>query len=656
MTSCTAILERALRPREQQQRLASFIDGTTRPALAVQADTGTGKSAVILAAAIRAAKQGHRVVISTHTIQLLKQMEREAHLFEREGANIGTRLGMRNFVSTSRVDYALSRKMAVGTLSSEDEAGFSALAEFARNGSGLIEEFLSEYGDLPSGLTPEDICLLPSARAADKAAWREAKGKADDYQITIQTHALTLAQARYGQLPDIAIFDEADALGDVAESADDRRLSLSGLSAVMKLVGIDQSPLNALLAAPADVKRREALAEALKVNHDEEEIRFALSQARWILTSHRLDGPRRGTEVKREGSDTIIRSLWADRSRWIWRNLTDAGVKRAIFVSATLAIGSPVELALRRYGVPTDAVDSCSVSPRKFGKVAFHIVPEATPSPIVDGAVNPEWQQTATQWLMDNGLMREGSRPFVLAKSYDDAAVFANQLGLTAHQRGTPLTRHVEQFRQGTIRGLVTPAGWSGVDLPGLITDLVILRLPYDGVDELRSQLLGRTDFPALKASMQRKFRQGLGRGIRREEDEVSVWLADPRVHDLRNGIVAAIPERFRDQFLVALGQLRMAASPIRTEQAAFRAALLARYGRCAISGFTTEGALEAAHLPGRSWKAGHNKAEDGILLRADIHALFDSGAIRIENGIVRVDESILAEYGQYDGKPIRLG
>jgi hypothetical protein len=191
----------------------------------------------------------------------------------------------------------------------------------------------------------------------------------------------------------------------------------------MKYAGADTIALDAVVAKPRDFRLREDLADKLKINHDDEEVRFALSNARWILTAHRLDGPRRGTEVIREGNDTVIRSLWADRARWIWQNLTDAGVRQAIFASATLAVGDQTVLSLRRYGVPLEAVKGDSFSPRRFG-------------PIKDGAVNTAWQEEASLWLSSKGLTRKGSRPLVLAKSYADTSFFAERLGIAGHERG----------------------------------------------------------------------------------------------------------------------------------------------------------------------------------------------------------------------------
>jgi len=75
-----------------------------------------------------------------------------------------------------------------------------------------------------------------------------------------------------------------------------------------------------------------------------------------------------------------------------------------------------------------------------------------------------------------------------------------------------------------------------------------------------------------------------------------------------------------------------------RRGQAAFRAALLAAYdGRCAISGCDTDVVLEAAHIfPYRGDSTNH--VANGLLLRADLHTLFDLGLFAIEeSGAVAV-------------------
>jgi len=61
--------------------------------------------------------------------------------------------------------------------------------------------------------------------------------------------------------------------------------------------------------------------------------------------------------------------------------------------------------------------------------------------------------------------------------------------------------------------------------------------------------------------------------------------------------------------------------------------------------------ALEAAHLLGRDWRLGHNRASDGLLLRRDLHTLYDRGLLRItDEGVVEIDARISSHYGYLDG------
>jgi hypothetical protein len=70
----------------------------------------------------------------------------------------------------------------------------------------------------------------------------------------------------------------------------------------------------------------------------------------------------------------------------------------------------------------------------------------------------------------------------------------------------------------------------------------------------------------------------------------------------------------------------------IRQGQPAFRKALMAAYERrCAITGCIVEDVLEAAHIS--PYRGEHtNHVTNGMLLRADIHTLFDLGLIRVDS------------------------
>ncbi len=96
----------------------------------------------------------------------------------------------------------------------------------------------------------------------------------------------------------------------------------------------------------------------------------------------------------------------------------------------------------------------------------------------------------------------------------------------------------------------------------------------------------------------------------------------------------------------------RFAQVEVRTQQGAFRKAVfLACEGRCVISGCSIPEALEAAHLEGRSWRDGHNSASDGILLRRDLHALYDAGLLSFsEDMLVQLSPAVRDHYGAFEG------
>lgn len=95
-----------------------------------------------------------------------------------------------------------------------------------------------------------------------------------------------------------------------------------------------------------------------------------------------------------------------------------------------------------------------------------------------------------------------------------------------------------------------------------------------------------------------------------------------------------------------------------RLGQPEFRQTLLRAYrGRCAVTGCDVEDALQAAHLfPYTGMNS--NRCSNGVLLRADIHNLFDKHLMAIEPGTneVRVAPGLRGTaYETYDGRVVIL-
>lgn len=96
----------------------------------------------------------------------------------------------------------------------------------------------------------------------------------------------------------------------------------------------------------------------------------------------------------------------------------------------------------------------------------------------------------------------------------------------------------------------------------------------------------------------------------------------------------------------------------LRKGQPAFRQALLGAYkGLCAITGCDAQEALEAAHiLPYDGPSTNH--VQNGLLLRADMHTLFDLGEIQIDPDrlIVQISSRLMTTvYREFHGQKLRV-
>jgi putative restriction endonuclease len=95
----------------------------------------------------------------------------------------------------------------------------------------------------------------------------------------------------------------------------------------------------------------------------------------------------------------------------------------------------------------------------------------------------------------------------------------------------------------------------------------------------------------------------------------------------------------------------------VRRGQPAFRAALLEAYGRrCSITGCAVEDVLEAAHITPYLGPL-TNHVSNGLLLRTDLHTLFDCGLLAVEpetRTVVVADTLKKSSYAKLDGQVLR--
>lgn len=176
------------------------------------------------------------------------------------------------------------------------------------------------------------------------------------------------------------------------------------------------------------------------------------------------------------------------------------------------------------------------------------------------------------------------------------------------------------------------------------IPTVQLLRLSQ--VREIRDAYLNTN--PKLKGTLSRIFEALLSSEV--DNSAISASLQSlSKVLGNERGFDPTDAEDGRDKVLASIVRRR--------GQPEFRRKLLQLYkGRCAISGCDIEAVLEAAHIyPYKGTKT--NTASNGILLRADLHTLFDLKLISIDKNLrLLVSEKLNGSiYEIYRGKRLRL-
>ncbi len=208
---------------------------------ALQSPTGTGKTLAYAVVAALLAATGKRVVISTYSLSLLRQVHngndmRVALDYAKE--IVGTRpklaqkMGRGNYVSPSRAArmraWCISEKIV---LNASDEQFF----QWAASG-GLFIAYREQYGEEPPIILSPDGDLV-SMRAetalragdpeSDQIFYDQDCEDSRDATLIVTTHHSLLLHGKAPEFTfgtvDVAVSDEADRLADAAESLNERK-------------------------------------------------------------------------------------------------------------------------------------------------------------------------------------------------------------------------------------------------------------------------------------------------------------------------------------------------------------------------------------------------------------------------------------------------
>lgn len=136
---------------------------------------------------------------------------------------------------------------------------------------------------------------------------------------------------------------------------------------------------------------------------------------------------------------------------------------------------------------------------------------------------------------------------------------------------------------------------------------------------------------------------------------EQRIWSAATAANDRTNRVLEGWLSGARSHGAAALDrEVEMVHRMVKTRQgqSAFRRDLMEHQGgRCAVTGCTEQSVLEAAHVRAVSADGLHS-VRNGLVLRADIHSLFDCGLLVIDDDFtVRVNMDVVEpEYRGLDG------
>jgi Rad3-related DNA helicase len=573
-----------LTPRRYQLELAERVTDHLAPrtpiAIAVQATTGVGKTWAMAFAVLQAAREDRRVIWSTHTIflrgQVLATLDAALRAAWKSGDGrpvLAERRGRADYPSksrTMRMRHALADRRAPR----ENIAMLDDLAAWP----GLIADFVAAYGEPP---VPQSlVCLTAACPAAEQAAYLAARDSAADARIVVQTHALTLIEARFGRLSaDLVIFDEADTLASVAAGAVETRLPLDDLAALAAEAQADigqaldtlrsaaaAGPIRWRDAAMAETARAIAARLGGAARPAEPELAQLLRDtAEDLVHFAGVDQPRTGAALIQDTAGPTLAVAAVDAAGWLGGAMRE---RQTVLMSATLGRYEDDDLAAACRRMGFWQVEQVSVSPAVFGSAAFRLADRSAPPPFAaEGAPEPGFFDYAARMVRQAA---RGGRTLVLCASYGDAEELGGRLGdaVIAQRRGQSLAPLVERFRAEPGAVLVTPSAWAGLDLPHVVDNVVIVRLPIPRPDELREAVLamvlerrGMSTKDArgilaseARAEAMRRLTQGMGRGIRSADDRCTIWIADPRfplpgnlVADLRNRLMQGPAEAWKD-------------------------------------------------------------------------------------------------------------
>jgi ATP-dependent DNA helicase DinG len=575
----------------------------------IQADTGVGKSLAYCYSALEhwSNNPNHRIIISTNTIQLLRELKTHAipdalkMLNLARNPRVAMLAGAANYVSQKRLSWAVKHISDVKRALYRDE--LDTLMTWDKE----IDLYLDEFAELPLGLRVEQICQTPYEQEAWYQENREAFKDAD---ILLVSHALLVTDIltrgavlasgdKENPRPTAIIIDEADAFYEVMDSYQEHRLNLLDLTGALRRLPsphnrlakktqalIDEVEKNCPMGTPySRVTNKtdyewvqdelKAIRNALsKVDTDDaHQLRHYLGTSR-MYAAHRMGYGR--TRILGE-PDLVFTNPYFTRTFSEYATAQQA----VILTSGTLATSPANEHGLtwlkEAFRIDNECIGHIGFfAPEKYGQMSFELAGGDFPRVFKDqyqeqqSKYNESWLDAVSDYI--EGIT---GNTLVLTASHEETQLLIKRLSrtdITDHKRGQKLSSAIKSYK--SVGGVfITAAGKAGMDLRAsdgrqLLETVIITRLPFQPPQETQQRNLAEflrqeSDVanPDIKASQYyykktingavRRLRQALGRGIRDQDDVIKIAILDPRfplfseINSLKP-LKSAIPERFQ--------------------------------------------------------------------------------------------------------------
>jgi ATP-dependent DNA helicase DinG len=268
-------------------------------------------------------------------------------------------------------------------------------------------------------------------------------------------------------------------------------------------------------------------------------------------------------DMVRDGSDAeyvILTQTPLDISHLMNEGVFEQ-MSTVVCTSATLKTGRDFNYWMRRTGVTLSGEERIIKgefpSPFPYNKNMLFAVPCDAPLP--DNIQFQQWVEMALPRL----IQAAAGRTLVLFTSYE--SLKSAHRTVVASMRGFPgrimkqgdddNAKLLEAFKKENESVLfATDSFWQGVDIPGeSLSQVIIVKLPFtvpnDPVFVARAEAIekrGGSSFMELSVpEAVIKFRQGIGRLIRRSDDKGVVVVLDRRIYEKRYGTIftASMPE-----------------------------------------------------------------------------------------------------------------